>query len=251
MNSVVTTSLDSGYVALSYLISVVGSFLALSAARQVVGPDGSIRGFPLLAAGAALGGVGVWSMHFVGMLALRSDLTIGYSMTETLVSLLAAVGATSLAIYFVAKHPTTTRVVTAGTVLGLGVCVMHYLGLYGMRFGGHFQWSYGLVLLSIAIAIAAAIAALWLAFHTGTWALRSAAALVMGLAVCAMHYTGMAAADLVCTTAYRGKLPRGFGVVSALQLPVLVTALALGVAALLAIHQIFRRSGAPTGPVAS
>ncbi len=251
MNSVVTTNLDGEYVALSYLISVVGSFLALTAARHVVRRDGSISGFHLLTAGAALGGIGVWSMHFVGMLALRSDLTIGYSITETLVSLLAAVGATSLAIYFVAKHTTTTRVVTAGAVLGLGVCVMHYLGLYGMRFGGYFQWSYGLVLLSIAIAIVAAIAALWLAFHTNTWTLRIVAALVMGVAVCAMHYTGMSAADLICTTAYRGKLPRGFGVVSAQQLPMLVTALALGIAAILAIHQFFQRVEAPMRPTAS
>jgi NO-binding membrane sensor protein with MHYT domain len=251
MNPVVTTSLDGGYVSLSFLISVVGSFLALSAARDVVRRDGSISGFPLLAAGAALGGIGVWSMHFVGMLALRSDLTIGYSMTETLVSLVAAVAATSLALYFVAKHTTNTRVVTAGTVLGLGVCVMHYLGLYGMRFGGYFQWSYGLVLLSVVIAIAAAIAALWLAFHTNTWPLRIAAAFVMGVAVCAMHYTGMSAADLVCTTAYRGKLPRGFGVVSAMQLPVLVTSLAFGIAVILAVRQLFQRGESSSRAIAS
>ncbi|MFC5497631.1 MHYT domain-containing protein [Caenimonas terrae] len=127
MNSVVTAGLDTTYVGLSFLIAVIGSFIALSAARRIVRPDGSIHGANVVAAGAALGGIGVWSMHFVGILALRADLAIGYSMTETLVSLLAAVAATSLALYFVAGNTTLTRVVTAGTILGLGVCVMHYL----------------------------------------------------------------------------------------------------------------------------
>jgi NO-binding membrane sensor protein with MHYT domain len=242
MNSVVNAGLDTTYVALSFLIAVIGSFIALSAARRIVRPDGSIHGTNVLAAGAALGGIGVWSMHFVGILALKADLAIGYSMTETLVSLLAAVAATSLALYFVAGNNTLTRVVTAGTILGLGVCVMHYLGMYGMRFGGRFDWSAGLVALSVAIAIVAAIAALWLAFNTNTWLARVGAALLMGVAVCAMHYTGMAAADLICTTAYRSKMPRGFGVISALDLPMLVIALSLGIAALLGAQQLFQRN---------
>lgn len=241
MNTAVNASLDSTYVVLSYLIAVIGSFVALSAARHIVRPDGTISGINLLAAGSALGGIGVWSMHFVGILALKADLAIGYSMTETLVSLLAAVAATSLALYFVACNNTLTRVVTAGAILGLGVCVMHYLGMYGMRFGGYFGWSIGIVSLSVAIAIVAAIAALWLAFNTNTWLLRGGAALLMGVAVCAMHYTGMAAADLICTTAYRSKMPRGFGVISALDLPLLVIALALGIAALLGVQQLFQR----------
>jgi NO-binding membrane sensor protein with MHYT domain len=241
MNSVVTTSYDTLYVALSYLISVVGSFVALSAGRHIVRPDGSISGSNLLAAGMALGGIGVWSMHFVGMLALQADLAIGYALTETLVSLVAAVGATSLALYVVARNNTMSRLLTAGTVLGLGVCVMHYLGMYGMRFGGHFRWSLDVVGLSVAIAIVAATAALWLAFNTNNWLARAAAALVMGAAVCSMHYTGMAAGDLICTTTNRGVLPRGFGVVSTLQLPTLVISLALGIAAVLAIQQLFQR----------
>lgn len=242
MNSVVNAGLDTTYVVLSFLIAVIGSFIALSAARRIVRPDGSVHGTNVLAAGAALGGIGVWSMHFVGILALKADLAIGYSMTETLVSLLAAVAATSLALYFVAGNNTLTRIVTAGTILGLGVCVMHYLGMYGMRFGGRFDWSVGLVGLSVVIAIVAAIAALWLAFNTNTWLARVGAALLMGVAVCAMHYTGMAAADLICTTAYRSKMPRGFGVISALDLPMLVIALSLAIAAMLGAQQLVQRN---------
>ncbi|MFC5497632.1 MHYT domain-containing protein [Caenimonas terrae] len=120
--------------------------------------------------------------------------------------------------------------------------------MYGMRFGGRFDWSIGLVGLSVLIAIVAAIAALWLAFNTNTWLARGGAALLMGVAVCAMHYTGMAAADLICTTAYRSKLPRGFGVISALDLPALVITLALGIAALLAVQQLVQRSAPAPAP---
>ncbi|MDB5947460.1 MAG: histidine kinase, partial [Ramlibacter sp.] len=116
MNPVVTTSFDSTYVILSYVISVIGSFVALSAARNITRPDGSISASNVLGAGLALGGIGVWSMHFVGMLALRADLGIGYAMTETLVSLIAAIVATSLALYFVARNNTALRLATAGTV---------------------------------------------------------------------------------------------------------------------------------------
>lgn len=243
MNPVVTTSYDPMFVILSYLISVIGSFVALSAARNIVRRDGSISGSNLMAAGLALGGVGVWSMHFVGILALRADLSIGYAMTETLVSLIAAVVATSLALYFVARNNTMTRVVTAGTVLGIGICVMHYLGMYGMRFGGYFRWSFDVVGLSVLIAITAAIAALWLAFNTNNWLARGAAALVMGVAVCVMHYTGIAAADLICTTANRTALPRGFGVVSSMQLPTIVLSFVAAIAVVLAIQQLTQRGG--------
>lgn len=245
MNSVVATSYDSLYVIFSYVIAVIGSFVALTAARHIVRPDGDISGSNLMAAGLALGGIGVWSMHFIGMLALQADLAVGYSLTETLVSFVAAVVATSLALYFVARNNTAGRILTAGTVLGLGVCVMHYLGMYGMRFGGYFRWSFDVVGLSVAIAIIAATAALWLAFNTSNWVARGAAALVMGGAVCAMHYTGMAAANIICTTANRTAMPRGFGVISTVQLPMVVISLALGIAAILAIQQLFQGGEEP------
>lgn len=245
MNSAVATSYESIYVVFSYVISVIGSFVALTAARHIVRPDGGVSAFNLLAAGLALGGIGVWSMHFMGMLALKADLAIGYSLAETLVSLVAAVIATSLALYFVAGNNTFGRIVTAGTVLGLGVCVMHYLGMHGMRFGGFFRWSFDVVGLSVVIAIVAATAALWLAFNTSNWLARAAAALVMGGAVCAMHYTGMAAASIICTTVNRTAMPRGFGVISTVQLPMVVISLALGIAAILAIQQLFQRIEEP------
>ena len=77
MNIVTITSYNTGYVVLSYVISLIGAFVALTAAHNIVRPNGKISLVNTLAAGLALGGVGVWSMHFIGMLALKMDLAVG------------------------------------------------------------------------------------------------------------------------------------------------------------------------------
>ena len=211
-----------------------------SAAEGGSEPDGSLSRVNIVAAGLGLGGIGVWSMHFVGMLALKLDLATGYALLETLASLLAAVVVASLAFMFVGRDPRLGRITLAGCVLGLGVAVMHYLGMFGMRFGGYTQWNSGIVALSVLIAMAAASAALWLAFNTPTLTFRVAAAMVMGIAVCSMHYTGMVAADFICTTTDRGKLPSGFGVISAADLPVLVLTISIGLAAVIAVDLLLQ-----------
>ena len=125
--------------------------------------------------------------------------------------------------------------------------VMHYLGMIGMRFGGYFDWDGGIVGLSIAIAIVAASAALWLAFHAKRRAHRAVAALVMGAAVCTMHYTGMAAASVVCTTANR----RAFlpDLLRAGDLGVAITIVAIGVAAMVAMDVFLQRLHAGSAAV--
>ena len=240
---VAQTSYEMGLVALSYAIAVLGSFVALSAARRI--RDGeAIHRLNLLAAGTALGGIGVWSMHFTGMLALKLGMGSGYSMAETLISLVAAVGATSGALAFVARDPqSTARVLGAGCVLGLGVAFMHYLGMVGMRFPGYITWSWDVVAVSVLIAVVAASAALWLAFRTRSLALRGVAAAVMGVAVCAMHYTGMGAAEFICTAPdQRFSTPQGFGVISSMDLAVLVPLAAIGMAVLIGFDQMLQRN---------
>jgi NO-binding membrane sensor protein with MHYT domain len=242
MNPAVVSSYDATYVALSFLIAVVGSFVALSAGRRIVGPGGHTSHFDLLTATLALGGIGVWTMHFVGMAALRLDLRVGYSMTETILSLLVVCVATACGLFHVARAPSSTRrLLTAGALVGLGVVVMHYLGMYGMRFGGYIDWSFDLVALSVMIAVVAATAALWLAFNTRTVALRLLAAVVMAVAVCAMHYTGMTAADFVCTTADRLAAPGGWGVVISTELPLVVMVMAAGIALVLSIDLLTQK----------
>lgn len=240
------TSFDLPYVALSFFISAVGAFVALTAAAGIAGRNRPLNRVNLFAAGLALGGIGIWSMHFIGMLAMRVDMGVGYAATETLVSLAFAVVGSTLALSWVARHPGSTRhLLQGGLVLGLAVCVMHYLGMYGMRFGGFLEWSGLLVGVSVAIALVAATAALFLAFSVRGIAARALAAAVMGVAVCAMHYTGMAAADFICTSATPALIPPGFGVVAARDLPLLVAVLSLGMAFVISVDQVFQRVGAP------
>ncbi|MGB3070845.1 MAG: MHYT domain-containing protein [Ottowia sp.] len=234
------TSYEVSLVLLSYILATVGSFVALTAARRIRYGNNGISLFNLLAASTALGGIGVWSMHFTGMLALKLGMASGYSMVETVVSLVAAIGATAAALAYVAKDPgSPRRILTAGILLGLGVAVMHYLGMYGMRFPGFIVWSWEIVALSVVIAMAAASAALWLAFRTRALSLRMVAAAVMGVAVCAMHYTGMAAADFVCTSppTERFATLNGFLVISAMNLPALTGIFAVGMILVIAYEQ--------------
>jgi NO-binding membrane sensor protein with MHYT domain len=243
MGTVVTSNYHVGYVFISYCISVLGGFVALTAASRIRRPDGGISLVNTIAAGMALGGIGVWSMHFMGMLALQLNVGSSYSLVETLTSLVAAIIASSLALGFVAREPENTgRLLVAGFLLGIGVVVMHYLGMYGMKIGGYIQWDYGVVAVSVVIAIITATTALWLALNTASTLMRLAAGFLMGGAVCAMHYTGMFAANFICTAADPSAAPQGFGYISSAQLPNLVGFGALTMAVLLVVHQFAQES---------
>jgi NO-binding membrane sensor protein with MHYT domain len=239
----VATSYQLVYVAISFMISVLGAFVALTAATRIRQPDGRVHAGNTVAAGLALGGIGVWSMHFIGMLALKLAVATSYSMIETAVSLVAAVVATALALAFVARAPERFgRIAGAGTLLGIGVVVMHYLGMWGMKIGGFVVWDFGIVALSVLIAVVAATAAMWLAFNTRGAGLRAAAALVMGIAVCAMHYTGMHAAEFICTATDPTLAPTGFGYVGAASLPFVVAFGAVLMAGVIAVYHTYQDS---------
>jgi NO-binding membrane sensor protein with MHYT domain len=239
MNEVIAVTYNPYLLALSFAVSLLGSFVGLLACRRIAGADGRISWYNAGSAAIAIGGVGVWAMHFIGMLALKIDLAMGYAAVETLVSILAAIVATALALAFVAKAPNSAaRLLMAGIAMGLGVCVMHYLGMYGMRFYGVFAWNWSLVALSVAIAVVASTAALWLAFRANSMSLRILAALVMAAAVCAMHYTGVAAADIICTTTNRLAMPTGFAIVPASRLLFVVTFVAATLMLFMLIDQL-------------
>ena len=246
MNEVIPATYDTSLVVLSFVVAFIGSYIALSASQKLRGNQGRSYNYHLLIAGIALGGIGVWAMHFIGMLAMRMPLGMSYSMIETVVSLVAAVAATAWGLSIVARNPKSLRhLLAAGAMLGTGVGVMHYLGMYGMRFGGFFQWDFGLVALSIVIAWVAATAALWLAFNTPSHWMRVVAAVVMAAAVCSMHYTGMLAADIVCTTTERMAMPSGFGLLNVLELPMLVITLVVGMTLAIGVNLMF----APITPI--
>jgi len=241
MNPIVTTSIDPILATLSFALAVIGSFIALSAASRIREAQGRLNRGNIVVAGVALGGIGVWSMHFVGMLALKMDTASSYAAVETLASLIAAIVATSLTVRYAAKAPEQLgRLLLAGVFLGMSVVVMHYLGMYGLKINGYIQWNFGLVALSVVIAVVAATAALWLAFNSSTIGKRLAAAVIMGVAVCAMHYTGMLAAEFICTTENRNAIPQGFGYFPAFDLPSLVIVSAVTMGIILSIQQWFQ-----------
>ncbi|WP_376739582.1 MHYT domain-containing protein [Pandoraea apista] len=107
------------------------------------------------------------------------------------------------ALWYVARAPyrNVLQCAIAGVAGGLGVAGMHYLGMSAMRTQAYFEWDTTIIALSILIAIVAASVALWLAFHLETTLQRVLASLVMAVAVCGMHYTGMRAGTIICTAA--------------------------------------------------
>ena len=189
-----TGAYNTSLVALSVLISVLASFTALDLGSRVQAATGSSRIAWLSAAAAAMG-AGIWSMHFVAMLAFSLPIPVSYDLGLTAVSLFAAIGATAVGFFLVANMRSKAWVtLAAGVPMGLGVVAMHYTGMAAMRMAAHLRYEPLLVAASVAIALVASAAALFLAFHTHRLSHKALAAIVMGAAVCGMHYTGMAAA---------------------------------------------------------
>ncbi|RZS81641.1 MHYT domain-containing protein [Pigmentiphaga kullae] len=194
-------SFDASLVALSFVISALGAYVALLAASRIRTLDGGVHVGYVIVAGIALGGVGIWSMHFIGMLAQVIPLGVAYGLWLNLLSLVVAVIFAGAALWYVGSAPfSLDRCLTAGVLAGFGVAGMHYIGMGSMRMDAFFDWSIALVLLSVVIAVAAATAAIWLAFNLTSELQRVSAALVMALAVCGMHYTGVAAGTIICST---------------------------------------------------
>jgi len=188
-------------VGVSYLVAVLGSFAALQCARLMFDKQGRLDWAMGTSGAIALGGIGIWSMHFIGMLAYRPGVPVAYEILPTVLSLVAAIVISGLALFLAGRRGRfSLGGWLAGSVIaGLGVCVMHYMGMYAMNMRASMNWDVAVIGLSVAIAIAAAAAALWLAFHLDRLSHQVAAAFVMGIAVCAMHYTGMSSVSLICT----------------------------------------------------
>lgn len=236
MDPVVTSEYRLHLVAVSFALAFIGSLIALMVTRRIRQKDGSVKPAAVLTAGVALGGIGVWSMHFVGMVALKLDVASSYGIVESAVSLVAAIACTSAALLIVSKAPKDlSRILGGGLLLGTGVVGMHYLGMYGMKIGGYITWDTKIIALSALIAVVASTAALWLAFNTRNFGSRIGASLVMATAVCAMHYTGMGAAEFICTTPNRFATVQGLGLVSSLGLGSVVAACAFAMATLISL----------------
>ncbi|HEX2011565.1 MAG TPA: EAL domain-containing protein [Roseateles sp.] len=186
-------------VLLSYLVASLAAFITLDLAARVSRADGGRAG-AWIAVGALAMGLGIWAMHFIGMIALHLPIRLSYDLTITLISIVPAVAASALALLIIRRPQVDLRLRAYGAVaMGLGISAMHYTGMAAIRLEPDFSYEPALLALSVVIAIAAAFAALTIALDsrhrsTATALLpRLAAALVMGAAIVAMHYTGMAA----------------------------------------------------------
>ena len=181
---------------LAYLMSVVGSFLGLRCTSRSQVSTGRSRLRWLLLGAGSIGITGIWVMHFIAMLGFTiPSETIHYSVPITMLSMLISVAFVSIGLLIVGLSDTMKfrTLLLGGVVTGLGVAAMHYSGMAAMRMAGRMTYSPGLFALSIVIAIVAATAALWFALRLGGFWSGFGAALIMGVAVSGMHYTGMAA----------------------------------------------------------
>jgi diguanylate cyclase (GGDEF)-like protein/PAS domain S-box-containing protein len=192
---------DFGLVGLSYAVAAMAAYTALELARRVTRTRLASAKYLWLSAGALSMGSGIWSMHFIGMLAYHVDIPVTYDVPITLLSWLVAVLVSGFALYIGSSdNGSRVRLLTSGAIMGLGICAMHYTGMAAMQIQAELNYDPKLFALSLIIAITASTLALWL-FHWfsagkqgAPFFAKACTALVMGLAVCGMHYTGMEAA---------------------------------------------------------
>ena len=194
----VTHSHDLGLVALSFIIAALASFCSLDMAERMRGAEGRTCLFWLLMAGVTLGG-GIWSMHFIAMTAFQAPIEQGYDPALTLLSGVIAVAAVTAGLAALGRNPSIKRLVGAGIFVGMGVVVMHYMGMAAMKIAGEVAYRPDIFSASVVIALTAATVALWLATNLRRLWQRIGAAVVMAVAICGMHYTGMMGTVLIAS----------------------------------------------------
>lgn len=191
---------DPLLVAVSVVIAATASHAALDLASRVTAARGAARAVWLIGGAVAMG-IGIWSMHYIGMVAFQLPVTVLYDVGTVLVSLLAAVFASGVALWVVSRQEMSLlQAVLGSVVMGSGIAIMHYTGMAAMRLPARMSFDPLLVALSILIAIIVSLVALWRAFRlrgstvAGLSWRKLGTAVVMGAAIPSMHYTGMAAA---------------------------------------------------------
>ena len=216
---------DWRLVLLSYIVAVMASYTALDLAGRVTAAQGRARRVWLLGGAFAMG-AGIWSMHFTGMLAFSLPIALTYDVPVVLLSLVVAMIASAFALFIASRTVLSLeRLVVSGLPMGLGIATMHYTGMAALRMPATIGYDPPIFGLSILIAVVASTAALWLAFQLRSerfspriWlGLKIGSALVMGLAIIGMHYTGMLAAyftpmpDMMAAEGIEA-LPLGIGI---------------------------------------
>src|SRR6201997_2187353 len=195
-------SYNYALVALSVLIAIFASYAALDLAGRVTAAGGWTRVVWLLGGAGAMG-TGIWSMHYIGMLAFILPIPVAYHLPTVLLSLFAAILASVIALYMVSRQRMgVSRAVAGSALMGAGIASMHYIGMAAMRLRAICQFNSSFVVMSVVLAVLISFAALWITFHfrdekTGIGWEKLAGAAVMGAGISVMHYTGMAAASFM------------------------------------------------------
>lgn len=186
-------------VALSVLVAVFASYTALELTRRVTLSSGRTARVWLLTGACAMG-LGIWSMHFVGMLAYETRMDVSYNIPLTILSMIVAVLSSAFALYVGSRSVISMRrLYTSGAIMGGGIAAMHYTGMAAMVMTAEPHYKPLIFFLSLLIAVVASTAALGLTFRLGSRredtavSLKLLTAIIMGIAICGMHYTGMAA----------------------------------------------------------
>jgi len=208
-STILQYSYDYRLVALSVAIAVAASYTALELAARLSLVRNQERAAWLFGGAVAMG-TGIWSMHYTGMIAYRLPVQIYYHVPTVLLSLLAAIGASFVALFVVSRQKMKLLHIAVGSLLmAAGISAMHYIGMAAMRLAAMHQYDSDLVIASIAIAWLVSLAALGLikmnlvlgptdgaqpgASDGSSWLVKSVASVTMGIAIPAMHYTAMGA----------------------------------------------------------
>jgi PAS domain S-box-containing protein len=235
-------------VVLSILISVLAAYAALDLAGRVTSSQGKVRVL-WMGGGATAMGIGIWSMYYVGMLAFRLPIPVEYDWPTVLVSLLAAILASAIALFVVSrKAMDMVRAALGSLFMGGAIAGMHYIGMAAMRLSAECHYVPWIVVTSVLLAVVISLVALWLVFHfreeakPHTWR-KAFSAVAMGAAIPVMHYTGMAAARFQYAPAPNGRLSHALSISSlGVSSIIIVTFILLGLT--LVTSQIDRRLSA-------
>ncbi len=194
---VMNGSYDYGQVAMSVTVAISSAYAALDLAGRVTAARGWVR-FAWWAGGTVVMGIGIWAMHYTGMLAFHLPVPVTYDWPTTLASFLIAAAASGFA-WYVLTRPNAgwVNIFVGGIAEGSGIAGLHYVAMDAMRFTGDCMFNPGIVTLSVLLAIGHSVAGLWLAFKfrnptgvTGWWKILGG--VLLGAGIAAMHYTAMA-----------------------------------------------------------
>ena len=205
------SSHDPWLVVASLLIATFAAYVALDLAKRVRTNDVDIA-LSWWAGGSVAMGTGIWCMHFLGMLAFSLPIALGYTRGLTFASWVAAVAVSAVALFVASRGKLSWRTLVGGAVaMGVGICAMHYIGMAALEIAPGIVWNWWLIGASALIAVVSSAVALLIFFWLRTASAQHGqlyqglAALLIGVAICGMHYTGMAAASFpqgaVCLSA--------------------------------------------------